>query len=320
MLKTGALKCVVDYINMRKNGMSPDELHLLLTGVRTFSQLKACTDAYLTWSPPTRGRFHKVLGINVLKAFCNEHLLKLDVEDWASLISEHTARGFDIYSDLHTDFDDYAASALAVILRYPPCSDVAVSNLHLWLDVLELAGVEIGQYLDIETPRCLATWGASANHHMLARKDGSLINRVLRVQYSRGRLIPYWREEIDRACPIRELLTEFPRFLDLETTNVHASAMHTMRLRRALKAGENIELTEQEKASWPVAPEMEDDQRPPSPGSGVCPEFINAMEWASHEYYRRKKRRERKLKRKILKAVGKTKSHANMPLPGAWVD
>ncbi|CAG7563628.1 unnamed protein product [Fusarium equiseti] len=322
MFKPCALKCVVDYINMRKNGMSPDELHSLLTGVRTFSQLKACTDAYLIWSPPTRGRFHKVLGIHVLKAFCSEHLLKLDVEDWASLISEHIVRGFDIYSDLHTDFDDYAVSTLASILRYPACSDVAVSNLHSWLDVLKLAGVEIGQYLDIETPQCFATWGASANHHMLARKDGSLINRVLRVQYSRGRLIPYWREEIDRACPIRELLIEFPRFLHSETMDSWASSMSILRLRRAWKAGENTELIYPEKLSWPVAPQMEDEYRPAYPRllKDMTEEYKKASEWVTRQYYQRERRRERNLERKLLKGTRKKKSYERIAIPGSWVD
>jgi hypothetical protein len=189
--------------------------------------------------------------------------LEHDVEDWASFISEHTARGLDIYSDLHTDLY-YNASVLTAILRHPACPDVAVSNLHLWLDVLELAGVEIGQYLEIETAQCFATWGASAACHMPGyREEGSLINRVLQVQYSRGRLIPYWREEIDRACPIRELLIEFPRLLHRETIETYANWTDTMRLRQVWKAGENTTLISPEKMKWPVAPRMGDDRQAP---------------------------------------------------------
>ncbi|RBR16521.1 uncharacterized protein FIESC28_06930 [Fusarium coffeatum] len=316
------LQCAVDYINMRKNGMSPDELDSVLTGVLTLSQLKACIDAYLTWSSPARDRFYKVLGRSVLKAFSNQHLLKHDVGDWASFISEHTARGLDIYSDLHTDFY-HNASTLTVIPRRPACPDAAVSNLHLWLDVLELAGVEIGQYLEIETPQCFATWAASAACHMPGyREDGSLINRVLQVQYSKGRRIPYWREEISRACAIRELLVEFPRFLHRETIDTYANWMDTMRLRQAWKAGENTTLIYPEKTTWPVAPKMGDDPRPPDLGHqmDVNMEVKRAVEWLYHEYHQRKRRRERKLERKMRKGAGNKKAHGKMSIPGTWVD
>ena len=35
MLTACDLQCTVDYINMRKHGMSPDELNLVLAGVKT---------------------------------------------------------------------------------------------------------------------------------------------------------------------------------------------------------------------------------------------------------------------------------------------
>ena len=88
MFETSDLLCAVDYINMRKDGMSPDELDSVLTGVLTSSQLKACIDAYLIWSQPARGRFYKVLGRRVLKSFSGQYLLEHDVEDWASFISD----------------------------------------------------------------------------------------------------------------------------------------------------------------------------------------------------------------------------------------
>ncbi|KAH7185049.1 uncharacterized protein B0J16DRAFT_371913 [Fusarium flagelliforme] len=322
MLETSDLQCAVDYINMRKNGMCPDELNSILAGVLTCSQLKACIDAYLTWSSPARGCFHRVLGTSVLKAFSNQHLLEHDVEDWASFISEHISRGLDIYSDLESHLGD-DASTLTAILRHPACSDVAVSNLHLWLDVLELAGVEIGQYLKIETPRCVATWGRSAKFHMrMYRDEVSLINRVLNLHYSRGRLIPYWRQEIDSTCPIRELLIEFPRFLHTETTDTRAAPEDTVRLRRAWKAGENARLVYPENVSWPVAPEMADERKSNYPNlpQVMSVECVKAIKWLDREYYRRKGRWERKLERKMLKGARNRKSHGEVMLPGSWVD
>ena len=102
MLTTCDLQCTVDYINMRKHGMSSDELNLVLAGVQTYSQLRACIDAYLIWSPPARDCFHRVLGKHVLRAFAKRHPLEYDLEDWASFISDHIVRGLDIYSDLHS--------------------------------------------------------------------------------------------------------------------------------------------------------------------------------------------------------------------------
>ena len=301
--------------------MNPNELDSVLTGVRTCGQLKACIDAYLIWSPPARSYFHKVLGTHVLKAFSKKHLLELDVEDWASFISEQIAGGLDICSDLHSHLGD-DASTLTAILRGPACSDVAVSNLHLWLDVLELAGVEIEQYLDIETPRCVATWGPSEKHYTLHREEVSLINRVLKSQYSRGRLIPYWRQEIDSTCRIRELLIEFPRFLHAETTNTCADPEDTVRLLRAWKAGQNAKLIYPENISWPVAPEMADERKSiylkfPQ---GIPVECVKAMKWLDGEYRRRERRWGRKLERKMLKGTRKRKSYGEVVLPGSWVD
>ena len=257
----------------------------------------------------------------MLRAFAKRHPLEYDLEDWASFISDHIARGLDIYSDLHSYFD--TSSTLTAILRYTAYSDVAVGNLHLWLDVLELAGVDIAQYLEIETPRCFATWEASATYHMpRRRRKGSLINRVLQQQHSKGRLIHYWREEIDSTCPIQELLIEFPRFLHPETTETRADATETTWLRRALEDREDTGLIEPEKISWPVAPQMEDDQRSGDPKlvKGVSPEYIQAMERVYRGYYQRKKRRERKLEQKMLRGSGKKKPQGKMPLPGSWVD
>lgn len=316
-------QCAVDYINMRKNGMRPDELRSLLTGVQTYGQFKACIDAYLVWSPPSRDNFYMVLGSYVLNFFAQSHLLKYDLEDWVSFMSEHMARGLDIYHDLHTDVDPDTSTLTAILCR-PACSDVAVSNLHLWLDVLELAGVDIGQYLEVETPRCFSAWGEKqARYNRLGEypDEGSLIHRVLRLQHSRGRHIPYWRDEIHSTCPLRELLIEFPRFLHPETNGTRVTAMDTMQLRQALKAEENRRLIESEKVSWPVAPVMADERQMIDPklinGSA---EWMNAMEWAYDQCYRRKARRERKLERKMAKKNGQKKSRRKIALPGSWVD
>ncbi|RGP71979.1 hypothetical protein FSPOR_3094 [Fusarium sporotrichioides] len=188
--------------------------------------------------------------------------------------------------------------------------DEAVESLHCWLDMLELVGVDIDQYLQYETSDCLATWDeSSANWHMLLRGRDSYIKRTLHVGYSRDRLIPYWREDINRSCLVHELLTEFPRFLHPETIKVYTNAKATMRYHQAWKIGQNLELLGPEKRSWPVAPVLVTEQLPndPAPAAYITEEYKIAHEWTERACNLMKSRFERKQMRKMRRQARKGK-------------
>jgi hypothetical protein len=223
------LQSAVNYINIRKRALTSIELYMLLLGAEDAHHLKACRDAYLSWLPPGPDPFECIILQQVTDVFTKAYLVEeLKVEEWAALISDAMARGLNLLSR-----PEQKPSTLTGILCCMRTSNEALDNIHRWIDMLELAGVDIEQHLQIETPRCVATWKQSASCHLPLRGHDTSIERTLQVGYSRGRWIPYWRENIDKSCLISELLMEFPRFLHPETMDIYTNAADAMRYHRA---------------------------------------------------------------------------------------
>ncbi|KAG8672037.1 hypothetical protein FPOAC1_005297 [Fusarium poae] len=313
------LQSAITYINIRKNALNIEELHMLLAGTQGFRQLKACMDAYLSWRPVRSPESNQIIQNQLIDIFRKENLdVDLNMDDCVAVVSGLIDGGLDLSKGYNFD-----PSSLTQILRCRRTSDEAVESLHRWLDMLELAGVDIEAYLQFERPRCLVTWNeSSANWHMPLRGKDSYIKRTLQVGYSRGRLIPYWRENIDKSCLVHELLMEFPHFLHSETIDIWTNAEQTMRYHRAWKSGKDLELLGPEKRSWPVAPLLVAEQSPDDPvlAADINEEYKIALEWTERAYHLMESRFERKQNLKMQKRAGKGKSCCQLTLPGSWVD
>ncbi|OBS24253.1 hypothetical protein FPOA_04799 [Fusarium poae] len=313
------LQSAITYINIRKNALNIEELHMLLAGTQDFRQLKACMDAYLSWRPVRSPESNQIIQNQLIDIFRKKNLdVDLNMEDCVAVVSGLIDGGLDLSKGYNFD-----PSSLTQILRCRRTSDEAVESLHRWLDMLELAGVDIEAYLQFERPRCLVTWNeSSANWHMPLRGKDSYIKRTLQVGYSRGRLIPYWRENIDKSCLVHELLMEFRHFLHSETIDIWTNAEQTMRYHRAWKSGKDLELLGPEKRSWPVAPLLVAEQSPDDPvlAADITEEYKIALEWTERAYYLMESRFERKQNLKMQKQAGKGKSCCQLTLPGSWVD
>ncbi|QPC70400.1 hypothetical protein HYE68_001152 [Fusarium pseudograminearum] len=178
----GQLQSAINYINIRKNAITPDEVYMLLLGVRDFRHLKACMDAYLSWRtiiPPALNYtiLERLFGVLPRADSADD----LKVKGYAAVISDLIARGLDISND-----DNLEQSCFKLLTSCVMSPDEGVEEIHRWLDILELAGVDIEQYIRFETPRCVAAWNKpSANWHTSFRGPNSYINRVLHVGYSR---------------------------------------------------------------------------------------------------------------------------------------
>ncbi|UZP38207.1 hypothetical protein NXS19_006023 [Fusarium pseudograminearum] len=179
----GQLQSAINYINIRKNAISPDELYMLLLGVWDFRQLKACMDAYLSWRPVISPALNytileRLLTVSPRVDFADD----LKVKGCAALISDLITGGLDIFND-----DNLSQSSLKLLIDYTKSPDEAVEDIHRWIDILELAGVDTEQYIRFETPRCVAAWNKpSAYWHTSFRGPNSYINRTLHVGYSRA--------------------------------------------------------------------------------------------------------------------------------------
>ncbi|CAF3492008.1 unnamed protein product [Fusarium graminearum] len=273
----GQLQSAIDYINIRKNAITPDEVYMLLLGVWDFRQLRACMDAYLSWRPIISPALNytileRLLTVSPRVDFADG----LKVKGCASLISDIIAGGLDIFND-----DNLSQSSFKLLIDHTKSPDEAVEDIHRWLDILELAGIDIEQYIRFETPRCVAAWNKpSADWHRSFRGPDSYINRTLHVGYSRGRLIPYWRDNIDKSCLLHELLMEFPHFRDLSDYRVRTNAEQNMRYHGAWKARQDVKLIGPEKHSWPVAPVLRVESQPDDPilAADITEEYRIALE------------------------------------------
>ncbi|QPC58995.1 hypothetical protein HYE67_001226 [Fusarium culmorum] len=315
----GQLQSAIDYVNIRKNAITPYEVDMLLLGVRDFRHLKACMDAYLSWRLIIPPELNDLILERLLDTFMNVNFAdNFEVKGYAAITSELIARGLDVFNG-----NDSQPSIFTLLTNYVTDSDKGVEDIHRWLDILKLAGVDIEQYLRFETPRCVAAWNKpSANWHTSFRGPDSYINRNLHVGDSKGRLIPFWRDSIDKSCLIHELLMEFPHFIDLDDFRFCTNAEQTMRYHRAWKNGQDLELFGPEKLSWPVAPVLRVDSQPDDPilAADITEEYKIALEWTERAYNLMKSRFERKQMRKMQRRQRKGKTFTKVTLPGAWVD
>ncbi|WXC45823.1 hypothetical protein QX201_005520 [Fusarium graminearum] len=135
----GQLQSAIDYINIRKNAITPDEVYMLLLGVWDFRQLRACMDAYLSWRPIISPALNytileRLLTVSPRVDFADG----LKVKGCASLISDIIAGGLDIFND-----DNLSQSSFKLLIDHTKSPDEAVEDIHRWLDILELAGIDI---------------------------------------------------------------------------------------------------------------------------------------------------------------------------------
>ncbi|SCV49314.1 uncharacterized protein FFB14_10825 [Fusarium fujikuroi] len=119
-----------------------------------------------------------------------------------------SSRGLDIDQQLRCDTD---FSVLKDILFYNWDTDEILEQIHLWIDILEEAGISIKEYLMVETECCFATW-RDTPYWINKKVYSSNYRRVLFIKESRGRQFPFWALSIHDECPVKELLTEHEHF------------------------------------------------------------------------------------------------------------
>jgi hypothetical protein len=163
--------------------MTTSELSTILVGINKYSHVEACIEACQRHFPDDWGTFVSSVFNDLISIFSRAYFHEDEtLVDWASLVADAMARGLDVYSNFN---DNRTLSTLNRIMCHQQSSEEALESVHRWVDMLDLAGVDTERYLQIETQRCLDTWGPKIANPFLNTQDrNSNIRRILTMQYS----------------------------------------------------------------------------------------------------------------------------------------
>ncbi|KAF5564242.1 hypothetical protein FNAPI_2235 [Fusarium napiforme] len=213
-----AFACFLEYIHIRKELITPAEFEILL-GAHEVRRLTAYVEACRQYFPHDWDRFHDVVLGELSHGFgklCARQMSDVQLEAWAPLFMGVLSRSQEVVTS--SKYHPFTAT-IWVILWYSSDSDDAWYRVCRWIDMLELAHVDVANYLEVAIKYCSDNWVETKAwcFRGLELKD-SAVRRPLRSRYHKGRMLPYWIEYADNSCPIRELLTEFPalRYKDSE--------------------------------------------------------------------------------------------------------
>ncbi|KAF4428814.1 hypothetical protein FACUT_9271 [Fusarium acutatum] len=209
-----AFSCILEYIHLRKALMTPAEFRILLWTYEA-RHITACVEACRQYFPYDGGRFADVILSEVSYGFSQlsaDHMSNAQLEDWAPLFTDIVARSQDLLTN--SEYHQLTA-AVRFILWYSFDLDDAWYRVCRWIDMLELAQVDVANYLNAAIKYCSDNW-VDTKARDFREFENSAIRRPLRFGYHEGRMLPYWIEYADISCLIRELLAEFPalRYMD----------------------------------------------------------------------------------------------------------
>ncbi|KAF5251164.1 hypothetical protein FANTH_3708 [Fusarium anthophilum] len=187
-------RCVLEYIKIRRDSILASEFHMILRGIEDPYDAQICVEACKPHFSGNMVAFNTAVWRYAMKQF--RHDSTMSIEGWAGLVADCVSRGLAIHQQLraNTDF-----SALKDILFYNWDTDEILKNVHRWLDILREAGVNIKEYLMVETECCFATWRDTP--YWINRKVGSSnYRRVLFIKESKGRQFPFWALSVHDAA------------------------------------------------------------------------------------------------------------------------
>jgi hypothetical protein len=302
---------VLHYINMRKELITPPELENVLPAIDDVHHFRSCIAACKQYFPSSWEPFNNMIWEYIVSKFSDydDHHL----EGWELVIADTIAEGLDIHRPLRPEND---LNTLNHILRYRSTNDAAIEKMHRWIDMLEAAGVNTEQYLQIETERCFAVWEEA---YPLFEETPSNYRRVLYIEHSRGRRFPCWAKVIEESCSCRELFQEFPHLVHQDTLSHLIGPRDTMLQYQSWEDGTFNYPYDVEK-SWPIWPPLQ-----PNP---TYREYMQKYEesrrladkWIDDACRLMESRFERKQMRKQRKAGYKGGLRKLKSMPGAWVE
>jgi hypothetical protein len=220
-------------------------------------------------------------------------------------VADAVSRGLNIYQ---TPSRPRLNGIFVGILHYHNDSGSILSQMHYWIDMLELAGVSTDEHVRIETEFCFTTW----------QENPSMSNyrRVLTIMESRGRRLPCWVQIAGNECPVRHLLNEFQHFMTpLTFFNRYITTGKCLKQYEAWKKGQVWDFEdEREKLSdgWPFWFPLQRYR------SSIYENREEDNDRVNHQMRLMQSRFERRQNRKWRKAGRKESFWKPRPMPGGW--
>lgn len=304
--------CILEYIHLRKALMTPAEFRILLWANKA-RYLTAYVEACRQYFPYDWDRFDNVILTEASSGFSQLSALQMSntqLEDWAPLFTEIVARNQDLLAN--SQYHRFTAS-LWFVLWYSFDPDDAWYRVCCWIDMLELAQVDIAKYLKVAINYCSDRWVETQAWGFREFED-SAVRRELFSRYHKGREIPCWIEVADSSCPIRELLTEFPALRYMDDQILGRGWGRCTGAYKHLNSGTDLDASHFSMMYWPVLPSLNryspvDDSRKSRP---------RLADWADRACELQERRFERRKQRRHQKLNGKGTGWKR--IPGAWVE
>ncbi|EXK28826.1 hypothetical protein FOMG_14718 [Fusarium oxysporum f. sp. melonis 26406] len=279
---------------------------MILRGIVDPYNAQICIEACKLYFSGNMVAFNTAVWRYAMKQF--KHDLAVNIEGWADLIAGCISRGLDIHQQLRSDTE---FSALKDILFYNWDTDEILEHVHRWIDIMEEAGVNIKEYLMVETECCFATWRDTP--YWNNKKTGSSnYMRVLFIEESRGRQFPFWALFIQDECPVKELLTEHEHFASPLTLYQGGSTQAYIAQHEAWKEHQTLGVpggSDRHRKGWPFWLPL----RHYNDYSAEEAEWVDReLQLAQDRFDRRQKHKQRKL--------GQHRQKQRMPMPGTWVE
>ncbi|KAH7146329.1 hypothetical protein EDB81DRAFT_487913 [Dactylonectria macrodidyma] len=208
------VRVVYDYIDIRREFITPLEFQTLLGSTYDTDFIRECVHACksgvsLNWAPFNCEVFK--MALDAFKKRDDPSIGAYDLKGWAQIIKDVLLNGLDIHSTNWASTTGFESrdSAFSRIIRSTDTSANALVNAEAWVHVLELAGVDIEEYLQVEIEQCASIWDESASYCGWHGPDVVYKRRFV-VQESRGRRLPCWVEVFPDSCSTRDVFVEFP--------------------------------------------------------------------------------------------------------------
>ncbi|SCN64736.1 uncharacterized protein FFB20_00953 [Fusarium fujikuroi] len=306
------LACYVEYIHLRGGLMTTSELGVLLLTSKAW-HITTCLEACRQYFPYNWDCFDDVILSGLSYGFSQlstRQMSNTQLEDWAPLFTEIVARNQDLLAN--PQYHRFTAN-LWFMLWYSFDPDDAWYRVCHWVDLLELAQIDIAMYLKVAINYCSNRW-VETQARGFGEFEDSAVRRELFSRYHKGREIPCWIEVADSSCPIRELLTEFPALRYMDDQILQGGWGLRTGAYKHLKSGTNLEASHFSMMYWPVLPSL---NRYSSVGGGRNNRPYLA-DWADRACELQERRFERREHRRPQKLKGKGNEWKG--IPGAWVE
>ncbi|KAH7134631.1 hypothetical protein B0J13DRAFT_641217 [Dactylonectria estremocensis] len=206
------MRAAYDFIGIRGGCLTLLEFETLVNDVYDADYISECICASKNYISTDWEPFNLVVFNCVLEEFQkrDERADKIyDWNGWAKILADAISNGLDVHRPCRPLIrsPNKAYSAIFHIIDSTDTPNGALVEAEAWVDMLELAGVDIEEYLRVEIDQSASIWIEDfVGWHGLE----TVYKRQFVVRESKGRRLPCWVEVFPDSHPMREIFVELP--------------------------------------------------------------------------------------------------------------